>query len=88
MPRKPDEMPEWLADYERNWIDGSDTAEIWQRFNAELDERLGNATAYIDRILSHNPNGAELMFLVTVKQILQGMDDGLTANETEDKSDG
>ncbi len=49
---------------------------------------IHNALAYCDRILANNPNGAELMFLVTVKKILQGMDDGLTANETEDKTNG
>ena len=83
MPRKPSEVPEWLKDYERHWIDGYDTAEIWRWLNDELDARLGKATAYCDRILAHNPNGAELMFLREVKQILQGLDDGRAANETE-----
>jgi hypothetical protein len=45
--------------------------------------RIDNALAYIDRILSHNPNGAELMFLGEVKRILTGASDGRLANTTE-----
>jgi hypothetical protein len=50
-----------------------------------LLQNTRNAIAYCDRILSANPNNAELMFLRTVKQILLGLDDGRAAGETEDK---
>lgn len=38
--------------------------------------RIDMAIAYCDRILSMNPNGAELMFLGEVKRILTGESDG------------
>lgn len=79
-------IPDWLADYERNWIDGYDTAEMWKRFNEELDKRFATAQAYIARILAHDPNGGQLMFLSRVRDILNGTDDGAEINKTE-KSD-
>ena len=38
--------------------------------------RIDATLAYCDRILAHNPNGAELMFLTEVKRILTGASDG------------
>ncbi|TXH49649.1 MAG: hypothetical protein E6Q97_22340 [Desulfurellales bacterium] len=78
---EPRPIPDWLTDYERNWIDGYDTAEIWKRFNEELDKRFAAAQAYIDRILSHDPNGGQLMFLSRVRDILAGTDDGKEVND-------
>lgn len=43
-----------------------------------------NALAYCDRILAHNPNGAQLMFLTEVKRILQGLSDGRPTTEVSD----
>ena len=42
------------------------------------------ALAYCDRILAHNPNGAELMFLTEVKRILTGESDGRPVAEGTD----
>lgn len=46
--------------------------------------RIDAALAYCDRILSTNPNGAELMFLGRVKAILAGTDDGQSVREGSD----
>lgn len=58
---------------------GSDNADFIAAARRDIPWLLANTTnalAYCDRILAHNPNGAELMFLGEVKRILTGASDG------------
>ena len=53
-----------------------------------LLQNTTNALAYIERIRTPEASAAVKMFLGRMKDILQGLDDGRPANETEDKTDG
>lgn len=57
-----------------------DEATAWMCF-MEMTKRIRTADAYIARILGHNPNGGQLMFLTRVRDILNGTDDGKEVND-------
>lgn len=59
-----------------------DEATAWMCF-LEMTKRTNTAQAYINRILGHDPNGGQLMFLSRLRDILNGTDDGAEINRTE-----